>query len=1011
MSRSGTGGSTLPADVPAADPALAVGCASVLAGSAFAQRALRVELGAAAGGAAIADRLAELGRAAWTGERLTQEFAQALRQQQETRPGAGVAEALAAALRVTRRRLLLGLMVRDVAGLAPLAEVMQMMTALAELAVRQALSVHATELAARHGVPCDARGEPQDLLVVAMGKAGGGELNVSSDLDLVFVYAEEGSTAPGATAAGAALDNQTFFDRLGKRLIATLSEATADGFVFRVDMRLRPNGDAGPLVVSLAMLEEYLVRQGREWERFAWLKGRVIEAPVLAPAAAFRAQAAALATLVRPFVFRRYLDFGTLAALRELHDRIRAESGRRAAGRPERALDVKLGRGGIREIEFTAQTLQVVRGGREAALRVRPTLEALAALQRLGLMSAATAAELAQAYEFLRRLEHALQYVDDAQTHLIPAAPAPRAVVARLLRLAGEGALMQRYEAVRAQVAAAFDAVLRRAPGEMAGAEGMAVPTAADEARQRALLAGEAALLQRLGFDPPEPAQAQLAALAASPRLAAASEATRALAERLTVRALSTLSALAGEGAGGTGGADALLARWVRLLEVIARRSTYLALLTEYPQALERVLRLLAAGNWATEYLLRHPILLDELIDERHQELPALPAAWADWGRALARAALDPGASGDGDPERAMNLLRDAHHAQLFRLLMADLNGHLPVETLADHLSGLADAVLEAALACCWRPLAEAGAGPAAAPDFAVVAYGKLGGKELGYASDLDLIFLYEEPPLQVEVAAARRTGPPRVDAKVDDEADAATIYTRLARRLVAFLTTMTASGVLFDIDLRLRPNGNSGLLVSSFGAFERYQRNADGHGAWVWEHQALTRARWCAGSRALGERFEQLRREVLARPRQRTGLAAEVIAMRRRMLEGHPNRSGLFDLKHDRGGMVDIEFAVQFLVLAEAHAQPRLLDNLGNIALLRIGGELGLVEAALAAAAASAYRDYRRLQHALRLQGAGQARLPVALVEGPRASVLRLWQAVLGSAQPAPPAPAAAAG
>jgi glutamate-ammonia-ligase adenylyltransferase len=399
------------------------------------------------------------------------------------------------------------------------------------------------------------------------------------------------------------------------------------------------------------------------------------------------------------------------------------------------------------------------------------------------------------------------------------------------------------------------------------------------------------------------------------------------------------------------------------------------ALLDEYPQAVARVVRLLAAGRWAAEYLARHPVVLDELLDDRlSAEAPGADFAprWA--------AQMRPQLAQGQDTEQLMNLMRDAHHAQLFRLLVADVTGLLSVEALADQLSALADAVLDLSLATVWRLQRGAAAG---APPVAIVAYGKLGGKELGYASDLDLIFVFDDP---------------------DPEAQA--LYAQTVRRLVTWLSTPTSSGVLFDVDLRLRPNGNAGLLVTSLEAFGRYQLNADGRGAWAWEHQALTRARACAGDRALGERIERLRRQVLAQPREAAQLAAEVIAMRARMLQGHPNPSGLFDLKHDRGGMVDIEFAVQFLVLAHSAAHPELLDNLGNIGLLKIAARLSLVQPGVALAAADAYREYRRMQHGMRLDGAAFARVERARVQPQIGAVTALWHAVFGGETAAPATP-----
>jgi len=865
--------------------------------------------------------------------------------------------------------------VRDVAGVAPLDEVTASMTGLAELALQRLLAAHAHELAQVHGVPCADDGTPQDLLAVAMGKGGGGELNVSSDLDLVYVYDSGGQTrAQGAYAQARRLQsNHEFFETLARRLSAALSEVTADGYVFRVDLRLRPNGEAGPLVVSDAMLEEYFVRQGREWERFAWLKGRVISAPVFASAAQFAAQVRSHEATVAPFVFRKYLDFNAIAALRGLHEMIRAEtqkkSARAAGGHRAHEDNVKLGRGGIREIEFIAQTFQVMRGGRDARLRGRRTLDTLNLLAQLNLVAPERCARLADEYVFLRRLEHALQYVDDAQTHLVPARDDERARVAALLAVDAP-ALMARYESAREFVAATFDAVfLPPAPQAPAGAA-VWLPEAAggDVAR--------AAQLAALGYGAPQESAERLRALVCSRRVIAASETARAAIERLLARAVESIAAAArAEGAAHDVGPDEVLARFAQLLDVIAGRSTYVALLNQYPQAFARVLRLLAASRWASDFLVRHPILLDELLDDRAFAREPQLADWIDWGGQM-RQQL---AAHADDVEGSMNLLRDAHHAQVFRLLLADLDGRLTVERLADHLSLLADQAVALALEGAWASLARR---HREAPAFAVIGYGKWGGKELGYASDLDLIFLFDDP-----------------------HPEAPEIYALLGRRLANWLTAHTSSGVLFEIDLRLRPDGNAGLMVSSIDAFERYQRNEGGGGAWTWEHQALTRARYCCGDAPLGARFERLREEVLARAREPAALLADVLAMRRKMHDGHPNRSQLFDLKHDAGGMVDIEFIVQALVLAHAHRHRRLLGNLGNIALLRIAAGEGLIDETEAQRCADAYRHYRRLQHRLRLNGTAFARVDPAEVGGDRDAVQALWRRVFAAALPAPAA------
>jgi glutamate-ammonia-ligase adenylyltransferase len=961
------------ADIHSASPA-AADAGRLVAASRTARAASRYVARAAnrlgADEAAQVEALVALAATPWTAARLAAQLAA------DSGAASGPAP-LAAALRRLRRHALLGVIVRDVAGLATLDEVTATMTDLAELAVRRLVDAHARELAQLHGVPLGADGTPQDLLAVAMGKGGGAELNVSSDLDLVYAYDSGGDTgACGAWPKTARpLSNHEFFEKLARRVSAALAEPTADGFVFRVDLRLRPNGEAGPLAVSDAMLEEYLVRQGREWERFAWLKGRVISAPVFADDAQFAAQVKSLEATVTPFVFRKYLDFNAIAALRGLHEMIRAETQKKSArgsgGHRAHDDNVKLGRGGIREIEFIAQTFQVMRGGREARLRSRRTVAALGTLAQLNLLPEATCARLAESYVFLRRLEHALQYVDDAQTHLVPAGADERARVATLLGFDAD-VLLARYEATREFVAATFDAVFL--PPDR-GARGEASPGAAAEL---ALPADEAlpARLTALGYAAPEDSAGRVRGLLASRRVLAASEATRAAIDGLLARALEAIATAAASGGPAHDiGADEVLARFVRLLDVVAGRSTYVALLNQYPQAFARVLRLLAASRWATDFLVLHPILLDELLDERVGERELELADWIRWGGEMGAQLA---AHGD-DVERRMNLLRDGHHAQLFRLLLADLDGRLTVERLADHLSLLADQAVGLALAGAWRSLAHR---HRESPAFAVIGYGKWGGKELGYASDLDLIFLFDDP-----------------------HADAPEVYGLLGRRLVNWLTALTSSGVLFDIDLRLRPDGNKGLLVSSIEAFEKYQRNEGGGGAWTWEHQALTRARFCCGDAPLGARFEALRNEILARPRARAPLCADVLAMRQKMHDGHPNRSRLFDLKHDAGGMVDIEFIVQLLVLAHAHAHPRLLGNLGNIALLRIAGEEGLIDPRLGLRCADAYRAYRRLQHRLRLNGAEYAWAESAEVAADADAVRVLWRAVFGAAdeQPAP--------
>ena len=786
-------------------------------------------------------------------------------------------------LRRLRQRVLLRTMARDLAGggihaQATLAEVCRAMSELAEQSIHAAL-----------------RWLREDaLIVVAMGKLGGGELNVSSDIDLVFVHPD-------------AADPERL-ERTGRKLIALLSEVTEDGFVFRVDMRLRPYGDSGALVSGFDALEAYFVGQGREWERYAWIKAKPVSG----------VKHEELAAIVRPFVFRKYLDYATLAAMRRLHAEVRRDVARR-----ELAEHVKLGPGGIREIEFIVQALQLVRGGRDAELTARPTLLILDHLFRKRLLPEKAAKELEDAYIFLRNVEHRLQYLDDAQTHELPANDEDRARLAQMADFETWESFYTALNVHRQAVTHHFQAVF-------------AEPGAESEAK-------------------PWPDHPRLTALRTSQRYLQLPEDSK--------RRLDVLIPALASAATTTPDAQATLARGVDLIEAIARRAAYLALLAERPEALERVTRMIGASSWAAQFVTQHPLLLDELLDDR---VLYSPPDWREFERDL-RAALNAAGS---DVERQMNAVREHHQSQQFRLLAQDLAGLLTVEVLADHLSLLADIVLQVSLEACWALLPSR---HREQPRVAVIAYGKLGGKELGYASDLDMVFLFD-----------------------DAEERAEQNYLRLTQRYNNWLSANTSSGPLFETDLALRPSGSKGLLVSSLSGFDEYQE----HSAWIWEHQALTRARFCAGDRSVGDSFELIRKRILEREREPRALAREVLAMREKIHAAHPNKSGLFDLKHDRGGMIDIEFTVQFLVLANAHRHAELTRNLGNIALLGMAAKLGLIPEDLAESCRGAYRKFRRLQHALRLNGAQYARVPVEQVTAKSEAVRGLWKAVFSPYQ-----------
>lgn len=877
--------------------------------------------------------------------------------------------ALSQKMRELRRELLVRLAARDALGLGGYPEVVASMTRFAEITVQAAVAYQAKQLAERFGVPCCVEtGEPQDLLVVGMGKLGGEELNVSSDIDLVFLYDCDGETrATDEYRPRRTVSNREFFERVGRRVIPMLSNIEGCGFVFRVDMRLRPDGDAGPMACSSGMLEEYLYTQGREWERFAWLKGRIVSAPVFATEAQFASQCRSIESLVRPFVYRKYVDFSAVSSLAGLHAMIRDETRRRELQHQGKGVNVKLGRGGIREIEFISQTFQVIRGGRDPQLRSRSTLKTLTYLSELGILTQENAERLKRDYVFLRNLEHAIQYVDDQQTQLWPSDPEARRRVAVMFG-GGEAEIDSELARVRDFVARTFDSIFHADEKSGSVSEGWPEgwPTGAP-GMERAL----AAKLSELGYASSEALANRVLLLMKSKTLGRSNGALDRMA-----RVVESVFELCPEWAGldaSTVDAGEELDRCLRLLEVIAGRPTYVALLYQYPEMLKRVGRVLASSRWAADYLTEHPIILDELMDRRIEEFcDATPVDWSAWREALERDLADAA----DDQERQLNMLRDAHHGAVFRLLMADLDQRLSTERLADHLSALADTVLEVVMGLAWKSLSRKFEGD---PKFAVVAYGKLGGKELEYASDLDLIYLYDDP---------------RPDADM--------VYGRLVRRMMNWLTMQTSSGRLFEVDLRLRPNGDDGLIVSSFDLWKSYERNEDGKGAWTWELQALTRARFCAGDRELGKRFEAERREILKLARDEKTLGAEIVEMRRRMIEGHKNPTKLFDVKHSRGGMVDVEFVVQYIVLSRAKDHPVLLDNLGNIRLLLLAGEEGLIPAELADECAKAYRKYRSIQREVRLsQGEGPVRIDPSQVADERDAVLSLWRRVFGTEEP----------
>jgi len=730
--------------------------------------------------------------------------------------GNGVSDAL----RILRQLVMHRLIKLDCEGGAALSVVTRAVTDLAEFALEVALQAAYKELNALHGHTDNAQ-----MWVVGMGKLGARELNVSSDIDLIYVYDKDGETTGNAEGLNT-ISNHEYFCKAVKIIYDLVGTTTEHGFVFRVDLALRPHGNSAPAAISLAGLEQYLQVQGREWERFAWLKSRVVAPQSSLSHESGNHSSKDLRDIVLPFVFRKYLDYNVFESLRTLHRQIRQESARRSAGRPERANDVKLSRGGIREIEFTVQLLQVVRGGQYPELRKRPTLDALQRVARAGLMPQTTADALCQAYEFLRRVEHRIQYLDDQQTHAMPTQDADLQWIAQTMGYkqcdSDSCEFLTDLDTHRELVANEFDKLLggfqQTNPNTCSAQECKVCPDSKAETGAATTATTSSAEFTK-----------RIAALTEHPRVLNLREDARNRLMRLVQRTSTWLQ---------EGRVTELAAlRSADFLEPLLRRESYLALLWERPVVHERLLKLLGSARWPASYLLKHPGVMDELagdawLTERF-EPPEFEAELALRLKALK-------STGQDDVETLLNLLRRAHHAELFRILARDVEGQLTVEQVADDLSALADTVLRITVAWCWERHKNKHIGY---PQIAIIGYGKLGGKELGYGSDLDIVFIYE-----------------------DADENAGEIYSSFVRKLITWLDTKTSEGDLFEIDTALRPNGNSGLLVTSFAAFADYQEKRGSNTAWTWEHQAMTRARFVAGFEPLRPKFDQVQAVLLPR-------------------------------------------------------------------------------------------------------------------------------------------------
>ncbi len=792
---------------------------------------------------------------------------------------------------------------RDVHGLDTLDETLAATTRLAEDCLQCALAALEREFEQRSGVVRGADGSPVRLVVFALGKLGGGELNFSSDIDLVYAYEQDGdSDGPRALAA------EDYFARLGQQLAKLLDEVTAEGFCHRVDLRLRPFGTAGRIAMSFPAMEHYFQREGRDWERYAWQKARAV-------AGDLDAGARFLDTL-RPFVYRRYLDYGALDGLREMKATIAAE-----VARKDMAEDIKRGPGGIREIEFLAQALQLIRGGREAALRERRLQPALRALRDARHLTDDTCDGLIQAYRFLRLLENRLQMLRDAQTQQLPEDPATRARLAQGLGEPDWASLYARLQAHRERVSREFDLLLAQR-GRAAQPDALVAYWRAlrEEAGDGERETGASDALRDEGFEQVEAVDQLLRDFARAPGVRDLSDAARIRLDRLMPALLASVAV----------SAEPLLAlrRLLAVLHAILRRASYLALLDEQPAALSRLIDTLARSALLGERLAAHPLLLDELLDVR----VAGPLPRLDEFHVACAAALQ-----QDDSEAALLALNEARQALSFRIALATLDRRVDGVDTARVLAALADAMLDAVHRLAVREL-EAQHGRIDGFRFAVLGYGSLGGRELGFGSDLDVVFVYDAP------ANAMSDGVASNGARA---LDAPRWGARLAQKIVALLGAPTGAGRLYDIDVRLRPDGAKGLLVSTIASFEDYQR----HRAWTWEHQALVRARAVAGDAALCAEFERVRAQTLTQPRDADKLREDVASMRARM-RAELDRSGAerFDLKQGEGGLVDLEFLLQYCVLRGSAADPSLLAPRDTPGLIDALQAAGVFDAAAAA-------------------------------------------------------------
>lgn len=830
---------------------------------------------------------------------------------------------LSLALRQLRQREMCRLIWRDMNRASELFDTTAELSALADACIDASLDWLYADMCADIGTPKDCDGNPQRMVVLGMGKLGAGELNLSSDIDLMFTFPSSGETEGGRRS----LSNQEFFIRLGRRLIKVLDAHTGEGFVFRTDMRLRPYGDSGALALGFDAMLEYYQDQGREWERYAMIKARVVAGDMQA--------GESLMVALNSFVYRRYVDFSAIESLRDMKALINREVQRRGLSE-----DVKLGAGGIREVEFIAQAFQLIRGGRDLALQTRSIKTVLGVLEEKGLMPGEAVAELEQAYVFLRNTEHAIQGIDDAQTQSLPAGDLDRARIAAILGFADWNAFSEVLAQYRSNVRKHFEILVASGDED--------APAAPVNDEWLAVWLGEADgveatdFLTEAGYQEPQGIIEKLANLRESKRVLHMQKEGR---ERLDAFLPLLLKEVAA-----SSDPDTLLLRVLPLTEAVLRRTAYLVLMLESDVAREQLYTLCGASPWIADQLTRNPVLLDELHNVATlYQVPDTELLRNELREQVTRLEWQ-------DLEGHMQALRYFRLAHVLRIAASEVTDRMPLMRVSDYLTYIAEVILDHVLQLGWHNLVDRHGEPEGSngqPDFIVIGYGKLGGIELGHGSDLDMVFIHG--------------GNPQAATGGDKPIAAQQFHTRLGQRMIHILETQTTMGRLYEVDMRLRPDGDSGMLVASLNGFERYQQDS----AWTWEHQALVRARVVAGSASLAEDFNRIRHEVLAQPRDIPTLRTEVREMRSKMRDHLLSgvKDGVFDLKHGHGGIVDIEFMVQFAVLAWAHLHPALTRYSDNIRILESLAEAGLLTPEESAGMTTAYKAYRAAAHRLALQ------------------------------------------